>query len=113
MKFRQHITLRHLSIDNKRYIGLEFYANKALDIIIKELIEVAWSDLFNMYYVPNTQDHLNAIYRLFRGVAWVDSKYFFQSSRSKQLRETFDIKWFRKRKRDPKFKFCPEYIYKN
>lgn len=42
---------------------------------------------------------MDNIYDLFRGVAWIDSQYFFQQSRSKQLTETFDVSWFRKRER--------------
>jgi site-specific recombinase XerD len=66
-----------------------------------------------MYFVPNTKRNLDNIYSLFRGVAWINSKYFFQQSRSKQLTETFDVSWFRNRKRAPSFRFCPEtYLQK-
>lgn len=113
MKFSQQITLKHLLIDTKKCIGLQFYANKVLDILVKELDSIAWSDEFNMHYVPNTKNNLDRIYSLFRGVAWINSKYFFQDSRSKQLSETFDVAWFRKRKRASDFRFCPEsYLQK-
>ena len=113
MRLKQHITLKHLLIDNKRCVGLQFYANKLLDILIKELNGVLWSEEFNMYYLPNNKENLDRIYKLFRGVAWIDSKYFFQQTRSKQLKETFNVVWFRNRKRSPNFKFCPEsYLQK-
>lgn len=111
MKFRQHITLKHLMVDNKKYIGLQFYANKALHIIVKELDSVDWSEEFNMYYVPNTKFNLNRIYTLFRGVAWIDSKYFFQKTRSKQLEEEFNVDWYRKRKKTGDYKVCPESYF--
>ncbi|RLD26988.1 MAG: recombinase [Bacteroidetes bacterium] len=113
MKFSQQITLKHLLIDNKKCIGLKFYSNKVLNAIIKELESISWSDEFNMYYVPNTKYNLDRIYSLFRGVAWINSKYFFQQSRSKQLTETFDVSWFRNRERAPNYRFCPEsYLQK-
>lgn len=113
MKFSQHITLKHLLIAHKRYIGLQYYTNKAIDIIINTLPNVGWSDEFNMYYVPNTKANLESIYSIFRGIAWVDSRYFFQHTRSKQLDEDFDISWYRKRKTSSAYKQCPEsYLQK-
>jgi integrase/recombinase XerD len=113
MKFSQQITLKHLLIDHKKCIGLQFYVNKVLSVIVKELEAIAWSDEFNMYYIPNTKNNLDSIYSLFRGVAWINSKYFFQQSRSKQLIETFDVSWFRNRERTPSYRFCPEsYLQK-
>jgi site-specific recombinase XerD len=112
MKFSQHITLKHLLIDNKKYIGMQFYANKALEIIFKELNSVAWSEEFNMYYLPNTKDNLDAIYNLFRGVAWIDSKYFYAHTRSKQLDENFNVDWYRKRQKPNRYKLCPESYLK-
>ena len=112
MQLNKHITLKHLLIDNKKCIGLQFYSNRALDLIVKGLDDIAWSDEFNMYYLPNNKHNLDNIYTLFRGVAWIDSKYFFQQSRSKQLTETFDVDWFRQRKRASNFRFCPESYLK-
>jgi integrase/recombinase XerD len=113
MKFSQQITLKHLLIEKKKYIGLQFYANKVLNALIKELNGIEWNDEFNMYCLPNNKVNLDSIYNLFRGVAWINSKYFFQESRSKQLSETFDVSWFRNRKRSPSFRFCPEnYLQK-
>lgn len=113
MKFSQHITLKHLLIENKKYIGLQFYTNKALEIIVKELDSVKWSEEFNMYYVPNKKAYLDHIYALFRGVAWIDSRYFFAHTRSKQLDEDFDVEWYRRRKKPDSYKLCPEsYLQK-
>ncbi|MDC0634994.1 site-specific integrase [Flavobacteriaceae bacterium] len=113
MKHGQHITLKHLLIDNNKYIGLQFYTNKALDIIVKELDYITWSDEFNMYYVPNNKSSLDSIYSIFRGVAWINSKYFFQKTRSKQLTEEFDVEWYRKRKKCSSHRHCPElYLQK-
>lgn len=113
MKFSQHITLKHLLLNGQKHIGLQFHTNKVLNIIIQELKDVQWNEEFNMYHVPNTPPHLDAIFSLFRGVAWIDSKYFFENTRSKQLTEIFDVAWYRKRKRQAGLRFCPEiYLQK-
>lgn len=113
MLLKKHITLKHLFIDNEKFIGLQFYTDKVLQSLIKDLQGISWSNEFNMYYISNNKFNLDNIYNLFRGVAWIDSKYFFNQSRSKNLDEVFDIKWFRNRKRSPYYKFCPEiYLQK-
>ena len=113
MKFNQQITLKHLLINNKKCIGLQFYTNKVLNVIVKELNGIEWNDEFNMYFLPNNKANLDSIYNLFRGIAWINSKYFFQESRSKELAETIDVSWFRNRTRSASFKFCPEiYLQK-
>jgi len=113
MKYQQHLTLKHLSINKKSFIGLKFYANKTIQILIKELCELRWSSEFTMYYVPNKKENLNQIYSLFKGIVWVDSQYFFKKTRAKALNETFDASWVHTRKRDPDFKLCPDnYLQK-
>ena len=113
MDLKKNITLKHLFIDNYKYIGLKFYADKVINSLIKELPDLSWSEEFNMYYIPNNNNNLDAVFKLFRGVAWVNGQYFFQDSRSKQLTETKDVEWFRKRKRPKEFKTCPEnYLQK-
>ncbi|OUR91200.1 recombinase [Flavobacteriales bacterium 34_180_T64] len=113
MDLKKNITLKHLFIDNNKYIGLQFYADKVINSLIKELPNLSWSEEFNMYYIPNNNSNLDAVFKLFRGVAWVNGQYFFQDSRSKQLTETKDVEWFRKRKRPKGFKTCPEnYLQK-
>jgi len=113
MKFSQHITLKHLLLNEKKYIGLQFYANKLLNIIVQELDDVQWNEEFNMYYLPNTSKNLDAVFKLFRGIAWIDSRYFFENTRSKKLTEVFDVSWYRKRNQKPGYRFCPEiYLQK-
>ncbi|GAA4281921.1 site-specific tyrosine recombinase/integron integrase [Gaetbulibacter aestuarii] len=113
MKYNQQITLKHLLINNEKFIGLQFHSNKVLDALIKELEGIQWNEEFNMYCIPNRKASLDNIYSLFRGVAWINSQYFFQESRSKKLKETFDVSWYRKRTKSLSFKYCPEsYLQK-
>lgn len=113
MNYNQHITLKHLSIENKSFIGLKFYANKAVQIIVKGLNDVKWSPEFTLFYVPNNKTNLNQIFSLFKGIAWIDTKYFFEKTRAKELNETFDASWVHTRKRADNFIFCPNsYLQK-
>lgn len=112
-KVMQHITLKHLFIENKPCIGLKFYANKTIQIIIKELNDVNWSIEFTMFYIPNTKTNIDQIFALFKGIAWIDTQYFFEKTRAKELNETFDASWVHSRKRESNFKFCPDnYLQK-
>lgn len=111
MELKKHITLKHLLIDNKKYIGLQFYSDKVLNSLIKELPNLQWTDEFNMHYIENTTNNLSAIFDLFRGVAWINGKYFFQTTKSKQLDEDFNVEWYRKRDLPTNLKSCPESYF--
>jgi len=107
MKAHKHITLKHLLIDDCKCIGLKFLSDKVLNRLVQDLRGVQWSGDYGMYYVPNSKSHLTEIFNLFRGVAWVNTHYFFQLSNAKQLKETLDVEWFRKRDRKADCKVCP------
>ena len=61
MKYSQQITLKHLLIENKKCIGLQFYSNKVINALIKELNGITWDEEFNMYYMPNNKVNLDKI----------------------------------------------------
>lgn len=113
MNLKQHITLKRIYIGDQPCIGLKFYANKAIQIIIKELNNVQWSKEFTMYYILNNKTNINEIFSLFKGIAWIDTQYFYEKNRSKKLNETFDASWVKTRARPNNFKFCPDnYLQK-
>ncbi len=72
MKPNKHITLKHLLIGNQKMIGLQFYPDKVIQALIKELPNPKWSNEFSMVYINNTKENLDQIFDKFRGVAWVD-----------------------------------------
>ena len=76
--FKRVVTLRHLMIGNQRKIGLEFKANKVIEALVRTLDNTKWSKEFEMAYVNNNRRHLDKIFEVFRGVAWVNCKYFFR-----------------------------------
>ena len=108
MKTNKFIALKHLLIDNKKFIGLKFNSDKVLNSLIKELDGINWNHEFNMYCLPNNKTNLDNIFNLFRGVAWINTNYFFQKSNSKGLDEDFDVQWFRQRQKPKGYKCCPE-----
>ncbi len=108
MELRKNITLKHLLIDNKKYIGLKFYSDTVIEKLVKSLKNACWSSEFNMYYIPNSKDNLNSIFNTFRGIAWINTGYFFQNTRAKGLDEEFDKTWFLKRKVSDCYRTCPD-----
>ena len=108
MKTHRQITLKHLLIDNKKFIGLKFQSDKVLNSLIKELKGIQWNDDFVMFCLPNNKTNLDSIFDLFRGVAWINTNYFFQKSNAKNLNEVFDVQWFRKRQKTKEYLTCPE-----
>ncbi|WP_411895457.1 site-specific tyrosine recombinase/integron integrase [Winogradskyella sp. A2] len=108
MRLNKHITLKHLLINNNKFIGLQFNSDKVLNSLVKDLNGLEWSNDYGMFCVPNNKTNLNAIFTLFKGVAWINTNYFFDKSNSKQLDEKFDVQWFRNREKPTNYKTCPE-----
>jgi len=72
------ITLRHLIIDKKRMIGVEYSNNKTISALLETIEHVNWSDQYGMSYLHNTKSNLSKIFKTFRGEAWVNCRYFFK-----------------------------------
>lgn len=74
---RKQVVLRHIIINKKPQIGLKFYPDKVIQSLVKNLPGVKWSNDYSMAYVLNTAENLQLINETFRGVAWVEGKYFY------------------------------------
>lgn len=105
------ITLKHLLIQEKRMIGLQFYPDKVIHALLKELPGIKWSNEYQMAFLPNTKENLNLIYCKFRGIAWINTKYFFSN---KPINEStdFSIEKYRDRKVEAGYRKCPEEYLK-
>ena len=113
MRKEKCITLKHLLINERKCIGLQFYNDKVIQALIKELPNPRWSEEFKMVYVLNSKLVLDQIFKQFRGVAWVNCSHFFAKSSVKMQRETLDVTWFRKRTVSANYRTCPEeYLQK-
>lgn len=73
------ITLRHLMIDSKKCIGLQFYPSKVIHALVKTLDKPRWSNEHQMVFVINTETNLTALFNTFKGVAWMNCRYFFKN----------------------------------
>ena len=73
------ITLRHLMIEGNKFIGLQFYPNKIIQAFADTLADLKWSEEYRMYYLPNTKDNFNIIFSHFKGVAWINCRYFLKN----------------------------------
>jgi len=107
------VTIKHLFINKKKQIGLQFYPSKIVQNIIKGLPDVKWSKEFNMAYVLNTKQNLDLIYDDFRGLAWINSGHFFHQKSNSRNNETVSLTSYRKRNLSPEYRVCPEiYLQK-
>ena len=52
-----NITLKHLLINEKKFIGLQFYPNTTVENILKSQKVYHWNDEFKMYCAPNTKEN--------------------------------------------------------
>jgi site-specific recombinase XerD len=106
MEKGRSVTLKHLLIKGKRYVGLQFNTDKIIQALVKGLPNVKWSSEFNMAYILNSKQNLNHIFEIFRGVVWVNCNYFFDKKPIND-NEPIDITWFRKRTLPEHFRYCP------
>lgn len=103
------VTLRHLMIGGRPHIGLQFHPDKVIQALTDTLPGIGWSDEYRMHHLPNNPDHLNTVYRTYRGVAWVEGKYFFRGRPVRAGAEPVDLSSLMKfAQGTPDRKPCPE-----
>lgn len=73
------ITLRNLFINGRKCIGLRHYPVKVVDLLIDGLPDVRFSDDHNMRYIANTDENRKLIIERFRGIAWINYKFFYRN----------------------------------
>ena len=113
MELQKSVTLKHLLIDQKKCIGLQFNPSKVVQTLVDSLPEVTWSSEFLMYYVLNNKSNLDLIFRTFHGVAWVNGNYFFNEKIINPHNPDLNLEHYRNRKHKPDFTPCPEaYLLK-
>lgn len=108
------ITLRHYLIRDEKCIGLLFYPHKVIEALIKGLPNVGWNEEHQVVFVKNSHEILNTIYETFRGVAWIDGRYFFKNKPVKPREGNYgDISWVENRILKSGYQCCPkEYLQK-
>jgi len=104
---QRHITLKHLFINNEKKIGLQFYPDKVIQALVKELPNPRWSEEYRMVYIKNTTKNITTLFDKFKGVAWVNCNYFFDNKPINNNRP-LDINSYRNRVPKENFKYAPE-----
>ena len=113
MELQNSVTLKHLLIEQKKCIGLQFNPSKVVLALIDTLPDVSWSLEFLMFYVSNNKTNLDIIFKTFHGVAWVNGNYFFTEKIINPNNPALNLERYRNRKLKPDFTPCPEaYLLK-
>lgn len=98
-------------ISGEPHIGLQFLPNKVIQALVDGLSGVAWSEDHRMHHIPNHQENLTRIFNTFRGVAWVEGKYFFRNRPVRPDAPAVDLSALKSRPSKSGRKACPdEYI---
>ncbi|SMG53303.1 Site-specific recombinase XerD [Marivirga sericea] len=105
------ITLKHLIINNRRMIGLRFYPDKVIQELVKTLTAVRWSTTYSMVCIPNTNENYTELLAKFRGVAYLDMRYFSRRGWMGSSNPSLIIKAYRKRELDKEYRSCPEEYF--
>jgi site-specific recombinase XerD len=110
---RRSITLKHLLIDDKKCIGLQFNTDKVVQALVDKLPDLNWSRQFGMFHVPNNKINLELIFKTFKGVAWVNGNYFFADRPINADNPKPSVAYYRNRKIKDGYRPCPEeYLMK-
>ena len=108
MDTRRQITLRHLYLRDQRMIGLQFGRDKVIEALVRQLPEPRWSEAHALVVIRNTGENLSAIFRLFKGVAWVNCGYFFRNRPIHPHNEPLSVDQYRKRVLPSGYRAVPE-----
>lgn len=104
------ITLRHLVIDCNKMIGLEYISNPSIQALVGTLNNVKWSEEFELSYIQNTNYNLDQIFTIFKGIAWVNCKYFYKDKQINTNISEPDYSNFKNKQNRYKRKCPDEYI---
>jgi site-specific recombinase XerD len=107
-KHKKSITLKHLLINNEKKIGIQFYPDKVIQLLIKSLNNPKWSSEYNMAYVINNNNNLQQIFDSFRGIAWVNCKYYFDNKPINKFNGNLNLDVFRNKICSNDYRKCPE-----
>ena len=107
-KLKKMVSLRHLEVNGERKIGMKFYPDKVIQALVKQLPEVKWHKESQMAYIPNERKNFNRLIQTFKGVAWVDMRYFSKKGWMGCDDPSLVIESYRKRKVAQGYQKCPD-----
>ena len=103
-----NITLKHLLINETKYIGLQFYPITTVENILKSQNVYKWNEDYGMYCAPNNKDNFALVFNSFKGIAWINGAYFFQGKVKMKYNDEINLDSYRKRKKHPNARYAPE-----
>lgn len=103
-----NITLKHLLINEQKFIGLQFHPNKQIEQLLNSFEDCRYHDQFMMYAVPNTKHNFNKIFDTFRGIAWINGAHFFRGKVQMKNNESINLDSYRQRALPPSYRPAPE-----
>ncbi|GJM62633.1 site-specific tyrosine recombinase/integron integrase [Persicobacter diffluens] len=80
----KYIRLSKLQINQGKFIRIDFPWEEGFKKLIKQLPDLKWNAQLACTYIPHTAYHIQCIFRLFKGVAWVDGKAIFRNKAERQ-----------------------------
>jgi len=104
------ITLRNLMINSVKCIGMQYYPLKVIDILINELDNGQYSEEYKMRFVPNTETNRKRIMENFRGIAWINYKFFYKNKPINTYGYDEDFEPLKKKcqEEDQVMQYCPQ-----
>lgn len=103
-----NITLKHLLINEQKFIGMQYHPNTKIDGLMKHFQEASWNEEFSMHTVPNNKHNFNKIFDTFRGVAWINGAHFFRGKVQMKKNDVINLKSYRDRPAKKNYRYCPE-----
>ncbi len=107
-KLQKMISLRHLEVNGKRMIGLKFYPDKVIQALVKTLPTPKWHKQYQMAYISNNKLNYAQLLNTFKGVAWLDMRYFSKKGWMGCDDPSLVIEAFKKREVTAGYIRCPE-----
>lgn len=101
------LTLKHLLIDDKKQIGLKFYPNKIVQMVVDGFKDIKWSDKYSMHYLENNKYNLDSIFKSFKGIVWINCKHFYYNKPNKTIKSEVNIDFLRNRIDSGSYRYCP------
>jgi integrase/recombinase XerD len=108
----RQITLKHLNIDGKKWIALQFHPDSTIQKLIKSLPNIKWSTFYGMAILTNNASNLNLIFDTFKGIAWVNCHNFFPNRPLPSGSDaSLNLSSYRNRNNNKNWRYCPEEFY--
>lgn len=73
----KYVSLKHLQLREQHCIGLQFYPDKVIQALVKQLPGARWSKQHSMAFIKYSRANVDLLFKTFKGVAWINGQQFF------------------------------------